>query len=224
MRPFLLLAVLSALLFAVGCGGDPSTPSAEAESVAPAVTGSQGTSARAAELILTVDDLPDGWQREPDGDAGAVDLCGVDGSGFFGIPTRDEAEATFATTAAVPSFLAVGVATFGPGGAEESFTEAKKALSRCDTFVSDEIEASLEKVAFPPYGDESTAHIARTEVDGVPVAFYVIAVRVSSAVAHVTTVSFVDGRGHAEAMTGLVVEKMLLNGPDSEGEVPGETA
>lgn len=154
------------VMLAAGCGGDGGNGNGGGTAAGGGAEAETGEQRAAAELLLTVEDLPTGWTVAPDdGEEGGEDdsadeFCkGLDITKSEVEPSS-EAEADFQGGQTGP-FASQLVAVYDGDKAEQAFDELVSALEDCkEVETADEdgtFTGSLTPVSFPTLGDETHA-------------------------------------------------------------------
>ena len=202
-----LLVVVVAVALA-GCGGGDSDTGASVPSTSASVTSPPPFEADRALIALA--DLPAGWAVDRDDSDNNNEFCGTgaDLKSQVDIETVDKADAQFAEGGNVPVLLhAVGV--YPVDQASTAFDRFRSALTGCTSLTLDDGQKlKVAPVSFPSLGDESVPLLFSGEVEGFPVAFYVIVVRVADGVTIIAYGGLSPDVSDAERFARLATDKL----------------
>jgi hypothetical protein len=174
-----LLVVLAVAL--VGCGGSGGTKTT-VSTVSPAA----GPPFQAKSALITLADLPSGWAVKPSTDSSTSNdkFCGKKNEtlkSLVGVKAVGKAEADFAQSGSIPLLVHL-VAAFPPGQAATAFAAIRQLFADCTSLKAETGQTlDIAAVSFASLGDESLPLLISGNIQGFPVGFYFVAVRVKMA-------------------------------------------
>lgn len=167
-------AVLALALAASGCGsdgdgGDDSTPGGDDGVTPTATVPLRPVDETLARGLLTLRDLPPGWQVRTEGAGSRIGLRLCDEQATSPIRPFGTASVDFVVGQTGP-FLTSRIEVYAPGEAAQVFADisAVAAAPTCTTRAGEQLlEWDVGAVALPPLGDESVALQSAALVPGI---------------------------------------------------------